>query len=36
MTYLEAIMRRVELPPSIEFQLATQHRNMKPRLQQLV
>ena len=29
-------MRRMEPPPSVEFQLATLHRNMKLRLQQLV
>ena len=33
---LEVMMHRMELPPSVEFQLATLHRNMKPRLQQLV
>ena len=32
-TCLEAMMRRMEPPPSAEFQLATLHRNMKPRLQ---
>ena len=35
-TCLEAMMHRMEPPPSVEFQLATLHRNMKPRLQQLV
>ena len=35
-TCLEAMMWRIEPPPPIEFQLATLHRNMKPRLQQLV
>ena len=35
-TCLKAMMRRMEPRPSIEFQLATLHRNMKPRLQQLV
>ena len=35
-TCLEAMMRRMEPAPSTEFQLATLHRNMKPRLQQLV
>ena len=29
-------MRRMEPPLSVEFQLATLHRNMKPRLQQLL
>ena len=35
-TCLEAMMRRIEPPPSIEYQLVTLHRNMKPRLQQRV
>ena len=35
-TCLEAMMWRIESPPPIELQLATLHRNIKPRLQQLV
>ena len=35
-TCLEAMMRKMELLPSLDCQLGTLHRNMKPRLQQLI
>ena len=35
-TCLEAMMRKMEPLPSLNFQLGTLHRNMKPRLQQLI
>ena len=35
-TCLETMMRKMEPLPSLDFQLGTLHRNMKPRLQQLI
>ena len=35
-TCLEAMMRKMEPLTSLDFQLGTLHRNMKPRLQQLI